>query len=364
VTILDRYIIRALLQWTLVALVVLVSLRVFITFVDESGDAGVGDFSVFDALLVTLLKTPGFVVEVFPVGALVGGLLALGGMARNAELIAIRSAGVSVWRIIGSVMMGGAVLVVLVVMVSELAAPAFEQRAEMLKAERMNQPSVLHTRHGYWIREGSRFVNIRKVFPPAGLGDVFIYELDEDWRLRSALYAREGEYLEGHWVLTPVYRLDIGPEGVARSSEQEWVSPLGIKPQLLNLVSIKPAVMSGWDLYQYISFLAANDQSRPEYEVALWSKVTVPVTTLILLVLSVAFVLGNLRSVDVGQRVLAGAVTGTLFFILNRSASFVSLVYDVPPVLAAWVPALVFLTITLVYLNRTTGHLPAPQSGR
>lgn len=351
-TILDRYIIRSVLQWALIALVVLVSIRVFMTFVDESGDAGIGDFAVFDALKVTLLKSPGFVVEVFPVAALLGGLLALGGMARNAELTAIRTAGVSVWRIIGSVMLGGSVLVVIVGLTSEFAAPALEQRAELLKSERMNQPSVLHTRHGYWFREGARFVNIRKVFPPTGLGDVFIYELDDNWRLTSMTLARQGEYVDGKWLLRKVSSLQLDPSGVKKQYQPKWVSPLGMAPQLLNLVTIQPAVMSAWDLYQYISFLSANDQSRPEYEVALWTKVTVPVTTLILLVLSVAFVLGNLRNVDIGQRILAGALTGTVFFILNRSASFVSLVYDVPPVLAAWVPPLLFLGVTLVYLRR------------
>ena len=350
--ILDRYIARAVILWTGVALLVLMSLRLFAHFVDESGETGTGDFGVLDALLVTLLKAPGFMMEVFPVAALLGGLLALGGMARHAELTAMRAAGVSIWRILGSVMLAGAGLVILVVMLSEFVAPAAEQKAELFRAERMNQPSILHTRHGYWLRDGNMFVNIRKVFGGGELGSIFIYELDDDWRLKTMTVAREGGYEDGEWILRRVTQSQVSPEGITTRWWREWVSPLSLKPAFLDLVSVAPDVMSAFDIWQYLDFLAANEQSRPEYEVALWNKVAIPVNTLILLVLAVAFVLGNLRNVDIGQRILAGAVTGTVFVMLNRAAAFTALVYEVPPVLAAWAPALAFLAVTLFYLRR------------
>ncbi len=350
--ILDRYIARTVILWTAVALLVLMSLRLFNHFVDESGDTGEGDFNVINAVQVTLLKSPGFMIEVFPVAALLGGLLALGGMARHSELTAIRAAGVSVWRILGSVIMAGFLLVVFAGILSEFVVPAAEHKAELFKAERTNQPSILHTRHGYWLRDGNRFVNIRKVFPDGTLGNVFIYELDDQWELNTMTYARDGVYADGTWMLSGVIHSNVSPEEIRVDTQQEWASPLTIKPAFLDLVAIKPDVMSAFDLYQYLQFLAENEQFRPEYEVALWSKVTTPVNTLILLVLAVAFVLGNLRNVDIGQRILAGAVTGTVYVMLNRAASFTALVYEVPPVLAAWAPAMVFLAVTLYYMRQ------------
>lgn len=350
--ILDRYIARTVIIWTAIALLVLMSLRLFNHFVDESGDAGDADFTVINAVQVTLLKSPGFMIEVFPVAALLGGLLALGGMARHAELTAIRAAGVSVWRILGSVLLAGLLLVATVGVLSEYVVPVAEQKAELFKAERMNQPSILHTRHGYWLRDGNRFVNIRKVFPGGALGNVFIYELDDDWQLRTMTYAKDGVYEDGIWKLSGIRRAIVSLDKVRVERQREWASPLTIQPAFLDLVAIKPDVMSAFDLYQYLEFLEENEQSRPEYEVALWNKITIPVNTLILLVLAVAFVLGNLRNVDIGQRILAGAVTGTVFVMLNRAASFTALVYEVPPVLAAWAPALTFLAVTLFYMKR------------
>lgn len=351
--ILDRFIGRAITSWALVALVVLESIRLFSAFVDESSDIGEGDFGVGDALMVTLLRAPGFAVEVFPVAALLGGLLALGMMARSAELMAIRAAGVSTWRLVGSVLRAGLGLVVVLVVLGEFIAPGTEQKAEAFKAEQLKQPSLVRTRHGYWVRDGQRFVNIRSITSATTLNNVFVYELDDQWQLASMSYAKIGEYRDGRWVLERGQRTLVEEGRVRTEPLKEWVSDLSLKPRFLDLAAINPTVMAAWDLYEYVSFLKDNEQSQPEYELALWSKVTTPVTTLILLVSAFAFVVGNPRSFDIGKRILTGAVIGSVFVLVNRGSSFLSVAFpEFPPVIAVWLPAALFLGVTLAYLRK------------
>ena len=351
--ILDRFIARSIFVWSFVALVVLESIRLFGAFVDDSGDIGIGDFSVLNALQVTLLRAPGFAVEVFPVAALLGGLLALGMMTRNAELMAIRASGVSTWRLVGSVLRAGIGMVIILVAISELVAPATEHRAESLRSEMMNQPSIARTRHGYWIRDGSSFVNIRSIQSTTSLNNIHVYELDDQWRLRTVSYAKQGEFKDNHWVFEQGVRTTIDGERVTTKPLKQWVSDLQLKPRFLDLAAIKPTVMPAWDLYEYVRFLNENEQSQPEYEIALWSKVTTPVTTLILLVSAFAFVAGNPRSFDIGKRILAGAVIGSVFVLMNRGVSFLSVAFpEFPPLLAAWLPGVIILGITLLFLRR------------
>ncbi|MEN8174260.1 MAG: LPS export ABC transporter permease LptG [Pseudomonadota bacterium] len=351
-TLLDRYIARGIFQWTLMVLVVLMSLRVFNTFIDESGELTGGGYGVLDALLVTLLRTPRFAVEVFPVAGLIGGLLALGGLARHSEITAMRTAGVSVWRVLGSVLMAGLVLSASVVLLSEVVAPVTEERAERLRAERLNQPSVLRTRYGYWFRENNDFINIRGLSVAGELSGIYIYRLTENWELDSVTHGQQAYYADDGWRLRKVSITRGAGGSVVRETHDELPWQMGLSPDMLDLVAIKPAFMSAWDLLQYLRFMWDNDQAQPEYEVAFWSKIAVPVTTLVLLMLAVIFVLGNLRQVDMGQRILTGALIGTAFFILNRAATFVALVYDISPALAAWTPTLVFLLLTLYLLRR------------
>src|SRR5210317_2563988 len=81
------------------ALLLLLALFSFMALAEELEDVGKGSFTLPDALMVVFLTTPKRIVELLPVTALLGGLLGLGTMANNHELIAIRSGGLSKVRI-------------------------------------------------------------------------------------------------------------------------------------------------------------------------------------------------------------------------------------------------------------------------
>ena len=87
---------------------------------------------------------------------------------------------------------------------------------------------------------------------------------------------------------------------------------------------------------------------------AFWTKVATPFATLVMLIIAVPFVFGSLRTVGIGQRIFAGALLGSVFYFLSRGFSFVSVVYDFTPWLAAALPAAVFLVLGAVLLRRVS----------
>ena len=54
--ILDRYIYRTVLLYTLMAMAVLLALGALVTFISQQGDIGQGSYSAADAFLFTLLN--------------------------------------------------------------------------------------------------------------------------------------------------------------------------------------------------------------------------------------------------------------------------------------------------------------------
>jgi len=52
-----------------------------------------------DALLYTALTLPGRVLELTPTSALLGSIIALGLLAKNLELLAMRASGISIRRV-------------------------------------------------------------------------------------------------------------------------------------------------------------------------------------------------------------------------------------------------------------------------
>ncbi len=348
----DRYLAVTVIRASLMTLLVLLVLLVFFGYVDEMDQVGRGDYQSFDAFLVALASAPRLSFEIFPVAALIGSLLGLGGLANHGELVAMRAAGVSLRHIVFAMLQAGFALMLVVAINGELLAPVTEAWAEKVRAEKQNRQVTFRTRYGFWARDGEGFVNIRRILPGNRLEDIFIYEFDDQRRLRLATHARYAEYRQGLWVMKDIAQSSVDPTGIStrRLEQATWASL--IEPNLLSVVVVKPTMLPIWDLYRYIRFMTENGQSSTAYQVALWTKVATPLATLVMLVMGVPFVLGSLRSIGIGQRVFAGVLLGSVFFLLTRGFSSAALVYDLSPMLMSLAPAMLFLAGGLLAYRR------------
>ena len=349
---LDRYIGRSVLSAMLATLVVLTALIGFVTLLDEAGDAGRGDYGIGDVFIYVLLLLPRFAYELFPMAVLLGSLVGLGSLASHSELTAMRAAGVSLSRIMLAVMKAGVLAMVVMGLVGELVAPASEQYAGQMRAQKISGNVTLQTPYGFWARDGNAFINIRYLLPDARLRDVYIYEFSDDRRLLRATHAADAVYRGGQWVLSDVGRSRFTEAGVEseRLDNAHW--PSSLDPDILDVVAARPSMLPAWGLYQYIDYLRDNGLDARSYEVAFWSKVLTPVVVLVMIFLSLPFVFGSLRTVGVGQRIFVGALLGIGFLLLSRAFGNLAVVYRLDPLFAALFPSLFFLGVAFWLVRR------------
>ncbi len=334
----DRYILAAVLKAVLLTLVAIAALSFVLTLMDELGDVGRGDYRVIDALLVVGSRLPRFLYEAFPMSALIGVLLALGGMAAHGELVAMRAAGLSVLQLMGAVVKAGALLMVLVVVVGDLVGPHLEQWGRELRLARLNKQATFHSPYGFWVKDGPAIVNIRRATPRGELQDVNIYHLGEDRRLTAYTHARRGGYQAGHWRLWKVRRSRLDENRVETRflPELDWETL--VDPAMLNVALIRPTLVPAWELYQQMKALEAGGQSGAGYAIAFWNKVATPLVTLAMLLLAVPLVTGGPRQVHAGQWILAGAVVGAGLYLASKGFAYAVMVFSLPPVSVALFP--------------------------
>ncbi len=345
--ILDLYIGRAVIMGTVIVMMVLLTLLGFLTLMDELGDVGEGRYQTGDAFLFVLLTLPRFAYEVSPMAALLGGLIGLGGMANNSELIAMRAAGISYTRIVLSVLQAGALMLVVALFFGEVIAPETEQYAQTMRSQALAKQVTLKTKYGFWARDGNAYINIRNILPGSRLEDIYIYEYDDEKQLKFSTHAKTAKYENDQWLLQDIQQSQFTDDGVqSRTIEHaKWGSMLD--PGLLNVVSLNPHILPAWGLYKYIRFLQTNGQDAKAYEVAFWGKMVTPLVTLVMLYLSLPFVFGQLRSSGIGQRVFIGAMVGSGFFLMNKAFSYMAIVYDLNALFAASFPGLLLFFAAL-----------------
>jgi lipopolysaccharide export system permease protein len=311
-----------------------------------------GGYTASMAYTYVLLGIPRYCYELFPLATLLGCLIGLGVLAGNSELLAMRAAGISIARIVSSVLKTGLLVLAAVAIVGEYLAPAAEQQAQRMKNAALFGQISLKTRYGFWSRDGNTFVNIRQILPDSQLADISIYEYDQDARLRKAIHAGRARYQQSGWVIEDVSQSEFTEEGISvtTKSQQPWHAELD--PSSLDVLTVKPHMLTAWDLWRYIDYLQKNGQTSISYEVAFWGKLTTPLVTVVMLFLSIPFVFGSLRSVGVGQRVFVGAMLGIVFYLLNRVFSYMAVVYSLPGLFSALFPLLLFLALAIWMLRR------------
>lgn len=353
-SILDRYIGRHVVLGTLTVLAILVALFSILELVEDVSQVGRGDYTLLRALEYSVLRLPGRVFQTLPVAALVGSVLGLGLLTHTSELTVMRTSGISVGRITGAVLKSAATLVVAALLLGEVVVPTTERLAHERRSVAINNDIALETAYGLWMRDGLSFINIRRVLPNAGLADVYIYEFDQEQRLRVATYAARATPAQDGWHLEGIEQSEIGDAlVVSRSLERAtWMSLLG--PDQVAAVPIRPEGLSVVGLIRYLSYLKDNDLNITRYMFALWNKFVYPLTAGVMVFVSVVLVLGPLRVVALGPRLLIGMVIGIVFYIVQQTSVQVGVVYEAGPFWPVLAPPLAFLCLG-VWLMRRLG---------
>ncbi|WP_316369023.1 LPS export ABC transporter permease LptG [Candidatus Thiodiazotropha sp. CDECU1] len=351
ITLFDRYIGGTVLIGIVSVMALLLVLIGFFELVAELEEVKRG-YTTSMAYTYVLLGMPRYSYELFPLATLLGSLIGLGVLAGNSELLAMRAAGISIARIVLSVLKTGLLVLLVVVIMGEYLAPAAEQQAQRMKNEALSGQISLKTRYGFWSRDGNTFINIRQILPDAQLADISIYEYGEDARLRRAIHAQRAGFQSGGWVIQGVEQSDFTESAVSVSSSPEQAWQAELDPSALDVLTVKPHMLAAWDLWRYIDYLQKNGQASINYEVAFWGKLAAPLVTMVMLFLSIPFVFGSLRSVGVGQRIFVGAMLGIVFYLLNRTFSYMAVVYSLNGLFAAFFPLLLFLALAIWLLRR------------
>lgn len=350
--ILDRYIGLTVISHTLVVMLVFIALFSFASFVGELDYLGKGKYGLLQAVYYVALTLPSLVYQLFPPVALIGSMVGLGMLSSGSELVAVRAAGVSMGRIILSVMKVGAVLMVIAVIVGEWLAPKAEYYGQTMRSAALAERISLNTLNGFWARDGRNFIHVREILADSQLADISIYEFGEKNNLQVVTHARTAMYQGNKWQLQDIQYSKISETGITTQHQPsaEWGSLLS--PAVLGVVAVKPDKLSLLGLYKYIDYLQDNNLNADRYEMAFWKKIMLPLGTGVMVFLAIPFIFGTLRSVGIGQRIMVGTLLGIAFYLFNQTFGYAGLIYGMNPIVSAVLPPALFLGLGLFLMRR------------
>lgn len=352
-TLLDRYVARALLSAVGLVMAVLLTLGLVFIFIGEQSSVGVGHYGTLEALSYSAMNLPQFALQSFPAGALIGALLGVGALARSHELIIMRVSGMSKLRLSGSVLLSGVLLVMAALLIGELLAEPMEQLADEQKAFDRYANITFAGAGGAWLRSGDTILNVQGRSSPGEFGSMLVFELAPDNQLAAVGRAQHATAAGKSWRLLDYAESRFGQDSVSSQRLPQRLLTSAGGNDILQLAVTDPNTLALHSLYAAIVYLRSNGLDTSSYALAFWSHIARLTGIIAALLFALPFGFGSMRSVSFGGRATLGMALGLAYFFLQRLVESGAQVYQLSPVLIAWVPTGLLMLAALVLNWRT-----------
>jgi len=353
--IINRYLVRTIHLGSFTVLLALVGMGLFFVFVSELGDLGEGAYDLAQIGKFVALSLPGKVVEFMPIAVLLGSILSLGSLASNNEIVAMQASGVSLAKLITSVLQAAVILALLSFLLAEWVVPASEASARSVRNLR-DQSSALLVKEGLWIKDESRVLHIEQLLPDGIARNIEIFKLDSQGKVVSITRVGRAIPVEQGWELQQVERTIVGDNRLQTVSHDRLIYNGSLSPQLLEVLMVKPEQMSSSDLYIYLNFLDENKLNAKAEQLIFWQKIFSPLAVIVMCLLAFPFVLGVQRQGNTGQRLLIGILLGLAFVVVDRLVTQLAVQSGVNVILVALLPSLIFLAVAIYLLTKRQSH--------
>ena len=364
--VLSRYVKLNALLAIVGAVIGLWALQLVFSYLSEL-DSLDDSYTMGEAIKYIFYRSPYFLEQFIPTGALLGAVVGLGLLANKSELVVMRAAGVSVYRIVGWVLQPALIFVLLALIINQFVLPHSNQLAKEINDE--DSSSLVTSVRGYWTLQprfestkdgsakpdGSDILYIDYADVQGNIGEVKRWHLDNNGNLQTAIHAEGGKYIgrepvnpasskpseqyRYEWQLNNMTKLMInqGFESSQAISPSDTLS-LPFAPESVYLLTRKAEDLSLTQLYEHRQFMSQQGTRSLSHELAFWQKLLSPLSILSLVIVACSFVFGSLRTHSLGLRIVVALLFGLLFSYVQDLVGFVSLATGFSPLLMVILP--------------------------
>ncbi|HZP00503.1 MAG TPA: LptF/LptG family permease [Terriglobia bacterium] len=347
--ILDAYILRGWLLYFVLLLITFTGIYMISDFFQRLGDIIRNNIGLGVVLDYYLYLIPKLVHLLLPLSVLMATLVNFGLLTKTNQIIAIRSVGISLYRISAPVFLMAAVLCVGMFVLQDNYLPVTNQRQDAALNKIKGRPAQTYYRPDrQWIfGQSSRIYNYR-LFDPEGnvFAHLSVFEFDpKTFQMTRRIYAERAFWeapIKG-WVLVNGWARDLDGDKVKEFMPFSVATfkELTEEPSYFKK-EVKPSEqMSSLELRRYINELRQSGFDVVHLSVQLYRKLAYPLMVVVVVFIAVPF------SFSTGRR---GALSGIaasigiaiVYFGVSSLFEAMGNLNQLPPAVAAWSPDLLF----------------------
>lgn len=303
-----------------------------------------------------LYSIPSMAGSMLPIAALMAALLSLGNLSRHNEIIAMRAGGVSLFRIIAPVLVGGLIVSVLGFVNNEYIMPVYAAKANFIKNVQIEgkQQRVVFQQTKLWLRGPENSIaNIELVSPDRNemLG-VNVYKMNPDYSVRERVTAESLRWERGAWRFMNSRKYVISENGTREQSADGETFNIVDSPSDLGMIAKSSEEMNFRELWDYVKRLKMSGYKAARYEVDLHRKIAFPMASMLMVLIATPLSIQKVRSGGYGKGIALAVLIAFFYWALMSAGTALGRSGALPPLQGAWLANVLFASAAVYVLYR------------
>ena len=350
----DRYIAKTLLSYTLVVLVVWLSIYSFFNFLTEINVVGQESYTILSAIKYIILKMPEVTYNQASPVILLGCVLGMGHLATTNQLLIFRISGASILKITGTTLKNALIFVIAIIAIGEAIAPMSSNFAELGRSNALGNIAVSTSQEGFWIRDGDNFINVKKNIDGKLFSGITVIEVNSSNKIERVIKS-ENAVFDGNSLDmsgSKIFSIDDSSvfDNISLKERNSYNKTVSFDQDLIDSLKKEPKDLTTWTIIKQIQFLSDNKLRSEVFEVELYKRLIKPVTLVAMILLAMLFIFGSTRDITLGRKIFFGVALGLSFEMLSRIASAMALSFDFNPLMSAILPSTLVMLISITLL--------------
>jgi lipopolysaccharide export system permease protein len=338
--ILYRYIAAAWLRLLALCLGSFVAIYLVLDMMDKVPRFIRAGGSAIDIVQFFACKLPEMIGQTASFSILMATLLTLGLFSRNSEVIAMRSCGISLFRISLPMLALGMAASVLLLFNAELLVPKSYERMDFIERVAIKKQNInaFFKQNNIWFRSDTMILQAQLFVPQEKtLKGVIIWTMDRSMNPLSRIDAEAAKYQDGRWTLIrPVIKEFRQSSGYETKTAQTMEITLNLKLDDLRVLDNNADNLSFKKLREYADNLQNGGYKAYRYLTMMHAKLASPVSAFVMVILGVPFALRSSRSGGIALGIGASIGIGFAYFVVNAVLLSYGRSGVLYPLVAAW----------------------------
>ncbi len=353
----DIYLAKFFATRYLFILMGLVATLQMLDLLSESDNILAGEGAVYSDLWhYVTLRVPTLLSLFSPFVALLAAIMCLAGLNVHSEIIIMKAAGWSAFRIITPMILMSLLIASLHFVFTETITVDAKAELRNWKENKYaaDLPPAPDTVYDTWVNDGNNLIKAESASRNGSillLDKVTQYIRDKDQRITSLIKADFAVYRDGKWTMFEVREFDLRTLKVTPMENLVWDTD--IPPERFIALAMKPDQVNLQRLRTAIAQLEKEGHNTASFETMLYQKFVSPLSTLLMPLLAGLAAFGLHRGGGLFARIALTGAMGFGYFVINNLFVALGQYGAVPPLIAAWLPFLLFFLVGISFILLT-----------